>query len=500
MLDLNIFEPPVAPSARIWSPHQTRIFSAVRESSDNLLIEAVAGGAKTSTGLAALAEVPRNKSVIALAFNRDIANELARKIPFGEARTAHSFGFEVLRRAYPGRSWDVSASAEEARISSAFGKGFAKDWAWFLARLISLAKASGIGTEEGPELSDTSLLYEILDHHDFWPEDLSDRDVADLLRKVPLILQRTIQDKSSPCLAFDDMLWLPLARRLPLPQKDFGLVDEAQDLNAIQRQWLSVFSRIMAVGDSHQAIYGFRGAGTNSMDLLRHDLAATELPLSVTYRCAERITSLAQTIVPQIRARPGAPEGEILPCSPTSIPDLARPDDLIICRNNGPLFALAMLYLKSRKPFRMANPKLEKELTRFISRAPGESIKEFLDYLEKWYIGETEKASARESETRLATLSDKYEIFTTLAAGQKNKQSLLATLKTIFTPGHGPILSTIHKSKGLEADRVFFLRPELVNVTRPARDWMRDQEKNLYYVAVTRAKHTLYLTEAMSHA
>ena len=53
------------------------------------------------------------------------------------------------------------------------------------------------------------------------------------------------------------------------------------------------------------------------------------------------------------------------------------------------------------------------------------------------------------------------------------------------------ITSTIHKAKGLEKDNIWILRPELMPhpMAKSAAD--KQQEINLCYVAITRAKKTL---------
>ena len=54
---------------------------------------------------------------------------------------------------------------------------------------------------------------------------------------------------------------------------------------------------------------------------------------------------------------------------------------------------------------------------------------------------------------------------------------------------------TIHKSKGLEWDTVFILDPQLMPSKWAKLPWQQQQEKNLQYVAVTRAKlHLKYIT------
>jgi superfamily I DNA/RNA helicase len=53
-------------------------------------------------------------------------------------------------------------------------------------------------------------------------------------------------------------------------------------------------------------------------------------------------------------------------------------------------------------------------------------------------------------------------------------------------------LTSIHKSKGREWDRVFWYGRNRWNPSSYARqDWQMEQEKNLMYVAGTRAKTTL---------
>ena len=55
-------------------------------------------------------------------------------------------------------------------------------------------------------------------------------------------------------------------------------------------------------------------------------------------------------------------------------------------------------------------------------------------------------------------------------------------------------LMTIHKAKGLESDRVIFLSPKLDMKKSPKmRQWQFEQEKNLQYVAITRARKELIL-------
>jgi DNA helicase II / ATP-dependent DNA helicase PcrA len=78
----------------------------------------------------------------------------------------------------------------------------------------------------------------------------------------------------------------------------FILLDEYQDTSAMQAQLLSrVFGErsVMAVGDANQAIYGWRGAGSDSLARFFDYFggAAQVFTLSTSWRCSESILELA---------------------------------------------------------------------------------------------------------------------------------------------------------------------------------------------------------------
>jgi ATP-dependent exoDNAse (exonuclease V) beta subunit len=70
---------------------------------------------------------------------------------------------------------------------------------------------------------------------------------------------------------------------------------------------------------------------------------------------------------------------------------------------------------------------------------------------------------------------------------------LKRTVEDLFSDNRSDIvLSSIHRAKGLEADRVFILDYEKMPLDFP-QPWARVQEQNIMYVALTRAKQELYL-------
>ena len=75
-------------------------------------------------------------------------------------------------------------------------------------------------------------------------------------------------------------------------------------------------------------------------------------------------------------------------------------------------------------------------------------------------------------------------------------QEVINKIQTVFTDDKespGVKFSSIHKAKGLEADRVFALMPEGAGCPHPLAKskWAKEQESNLLYVMITRARHEL---------
>jgi len=90
-------------------------------------------------------------------------------------------------------------------------------------------------------------------------------------------------------------------------------------------------------------------------------------------------------------------------------------------------------------------------------------------------------------------LEDKISTLLFLAKLSNSIEDLKMKIKTIFTDEiKGIVLSTVHKAKGLESNRVFIVRPDLMPLPN-ARSWQYIQEKNLEYVAYTRARLELII-------
>jgi len=72
---------------------------------------------------------------------------------------------------------------------------------------------------------------------------------------------------------------------------------------------------------------------------------------------------------------------------------------------------------------------------------------------------------------------------------------LIEEIEALFGQGGGIKLSSVHRAKGLEAERVFLLDPHRMPSSRAEKDWELEQENNLIYVAYTRARRALWFID-----
>jgi superfamily I DNA/RNA helicase len=305
---------------------------------------------------------------------------------------------------------------------------------------------------------------------------------------------------------FSDMVFLPNHLNLQTQKYDIVFIDECQDLNACQRELMKKAikpdtGRFIAVGDPAQAIYGFAGADSDSFQKLIDIPNTITLPLSVCYRCGSDIIDYAKKLMPQIEASPNAKKGLI--DNNFSYKNIVK-GDMVICRNTMPLVALCMKYLsKGIKAYVMGTDISASLITMIEScrRKTEEFSCENIFariYKEKnklvKNIMNKEKCTEQEANENslVISFSDKISTLETLSNGCLTGDDLIAKLKVIFSDdADGICLSTIHKSKGLEADRVFIIHSELMPSKHAKKDWEQAQEKNLMYVAYTRAKSVL---------
>lgn len=484
------------------SAYQVAIVDAIVNTIDNLIVDAVAGSGKTSTLALIVAKLLElAQSYIVVAFNKSIETEL--KARGMNARTFHSLGYASVvthcQNANNGVKPDLDAQKVSRIVDTMFGRDSA-GYSGSLCRLVSLAKNHMFR----PNVTDVELIG-LIDHFDIEWEDrnVTEEQMCEMVRRV---LRASNDDTRT--IDFDDQLYLVFLHNLRMPTFDFVLVDESQDTNPLRRdlaaRMMRPNSRIIAVGDPRQAIYGFTGASHDSMDLIAERFACKWLPLSVSYRCPVSVVKLAQTIVPHIQARENAPEGTVV-TFPTFKRSQFVPTDLLICRNTAPLVQTAYKLLSARIPCRIMGREIGKSLTSLITKLSrkNETLETLLDRLLAHRDQEVEKAMRQKKETKAQNVQDKVDAIVAIIDSMTPEDvargipGLVAIIDGMFSDQRNGCvtLATVHKAKGLEAPRVFILDRQLMPSRMARQEWQLTQEHNLIYVAYTRALDTLAFVE-----
>lgn len=480
------------------SKYQAAIYDFMQSGSGHAVVDAVAGSGKSTTIVNALKLIPEDQSVLFLAFNKAIVEELKIKVgslPNVEIKTLHSLGVSsinaFMRSQINGDKYRLylNTSIKNGSIeplSPLEGSDF-KEWRANIQQLIDLLRVNLV------ELGDVGAAEDLAAKHGLF---LHGNEIAVAFKAISWGL------KNESSVDFTDMLYFPIMKGIRMPKYDWVFIDECQDLNAAQRELflkcLKPEGRFIAVGDPRQAIYGFAGADVRSFNILKNLPNTVSLPLSVCYRCDQQIIDLAQTLVPQIEAREGAGAGTV---ENNDSLENVQDGDMILCRLTAPLVDVCMQYISKGTKAYVKGRDIGANLVNMIKGTNREEVGDVFSKFDKELVKISVKlakdtgcsiAEAKDHESYMR-YADKVAAIVILAKDLHRASDVIKRISTIFSDAaQGICLSTIHKSKGLEADRVFILCPEKLYHERSMRiDWMAEQEANLVYVAYTRAKHYL---------
>ena len=483
------FEAAQVPEAFAPSDYQRDIFDFIDEGEGNAVVEAVAGSGKTTTLIEALKRTEGR--VLFCAFNKHIADEIKVLAPrHAQVSTIHSLGFKALRRSL----YMINVDGDKMR---GILRPIMKDDYRNLPLRTAVLYVAKLAKLTLVDPSDRAGLMRIIVDYDLDEDDIED-ELGEVVEYAANALNESMHRLTS--IDFDDMVWLPNVLGIPVPKFDWLFVDEAQDLNPAQRELvlkaLKKDGRMVAVGDSNQAIYGFAGADMDSISKLTTRLEAKTLPLSICYRCPTSHIDLAKKIVPYMEAAPGAPYGVVeLGVRLESALRKMRPGDLVICRINAPLAEIAMKLIKEGRKAVIRGKDISTGLVALVRKMNTDDIYEFHERLVDYRDRQVAKYLKAEKEQKAINLQDRCETLIVLAEGAKTCAELVSRIETIFSDRQeGIVLSSVHRAKGLEADRVFIYRDELLPHPN-AKGQQIVQEMNLRYVALTRAKKELWFVD-----
>ena len=463
---------------------------ALANQSKHLMINALAGAAKTST-LRFLCKYLPEDDTLSVAFNKRIADELGRVLPpHVKCATMNSIGHRVWGAAIGKRmtletceNYNLVKDAID-NIKNRRERQEAYDVMGDIMKAISKAKLSGYipsGVPAGKSLIEADDFFGSL-------EEAPDDWFCEIVNNV---LRTGIKQAYAGLVDFDDQIYMSTLFGGAFPVQRRVMVDETQDLSPLNHAMIDKLvgpnTHLIAVGDPWQSIYAFRGAATGSMGWMRKRFDMHEMTLSVSFRCAISIVRNAQARVPHMKWPEWAVTGTVaeLPAwRPQDIPD----NSAIICRNNAPLMSAALALLKAGRGVHLVGTDLGPQLTKALKKfgdsdMPQEKVYEAIDLWEQDKLRKARNA---------AVVADKAECLRVFAGFGPTLGAAIAYCEHIFA-ARGPIqLLSGHKSKGLEWDTCYHLDPQRIPSPWAKEGEALEQELNVRYVIETRAKQSLY--------
>lgn len=493
----------------IPSAQQAGFYGWVQNGQGSCVLEAVAGAGKTTTLIEALALM--KGKIFFGAYNKKIAEEIGAKAGIRnglEVSTMHAAGMRAWRKvadkyfkvdADKCRNMFREISRGDMRIMNLESQ---------IIRLVSYAKQAAVGVVSDEK--DTNVWQQLITHFDIeCYDEQRNIDNTDIIIWHAKALFKQSAETCRKIIDFDDMIFAPLYFGVEFDKYDWVLIDEAQDTNASRRAMAlrmvkPVTGRLVAVGDRHQAIYGFTGADADALDLIGDAVNAVRLPLTTTFRCPKSVVSFAQQWVNHINAHETAPEGIVREAALETLHQEVKVGDAILCRFNAPLIKNVYALIKAGIPARVEGREIGAGLKALANRWKVKSIDALLTNLDKYLEREVTKYAEKENNKAIEAVTDKVEclrviIDRVIAKGtitQPPQLAVIAEIDAIFGGDEkAPVvlLSSIHKSKGREWRKVIWLQ------TGPSpfakQEWEIEQEKNLCYVGATRSKHELVLMQ-----
>ncbi|MBF0289354.1 MAG: UvrD-helicase domain-containing protein [SAR324 cluster bacterium] len=282
--------------------------------------------------------------------------------------------------------------------------------------------------------------------------------------------------------------------QLSKPRLNFDciLLDEAQDISPVIADIvLSQGCVTILVGDPHQAIYGWRGA----QDTMQKVDATTTLYLAHSFRFGKNVASLANKILHTFKGE----KEQLFGLNGSGKLGRVKGQYTILARTNGALFSEAAELIKNYKlgfiggihsyqfgllvdTYHLFNNQHEKIQDSYIRGFPNyPQLKKFAEEVED------------------------FELMSRCRIVDKFEQSIPSLVNEIIDkavdPKHAQIcLSTAHKSKGLEFDKVK-LSNDFTKLLEDEKlistDKTNSEEFNLVYVAVTRVRESLEINDRL---
>jgi superfamily I DNA/RNA helicase len=315
-----------------------------------------------------------------------------------------------------------------------------------------------------------------------------------LLKKLPGVWEEIIENRNMP---FEHSFYLKLYQLSgPKLDYDYILVDETQDLNPVMIDIVTQqkHAKIIFVGDGFQSIYSWRGA-VDTMDNILKEYDPQVHYLSQSFRCPPKIGLLADKIIKAAGAEKtfkGVSQGYT---------EGTTKQKAYIARTNSGVFKYCaenmdkkIYFVGGVKKYKLQEildvKYLQIKRKEFIQNKFIASFDSFKDLVQ--YANKTKDMALKGSIGMVFKFSgEDDDIF-----------QMVRDIKAMAAKSPkdaDDILTTVHKSKGLEWPHVVLLEDYPFGITKKKKKKLETinlrEELNLLYVAVTRAQESVMLPE-----
>lgn len=504
---------------------QMDYFRWLEKGTGNGLLEAEAGSGKTTSIIQGLDYMDDEEPVLLCSFTNLIAKELASRVAEKKftnvtSSTLNSVGWSICRKNFPTVKLDqfktrniLKAQLENRGPAGLDVRKLFDALKYPADKLIGLLKGYVVQPADY-----ATRVKEISDYHSVeLPE--GGTDEAIFARKNFYEVLQTVYSESvhhTQNMDFNDQKFMPVFYDCTVPfEYAFIIVDEAQDCNdaAIQliekiakKGYKGNSARVVAVGDSMQAIYLFTGALNNAMEIIKDRFDAHRMPLTVCWRCPELVIEEAKKTSPTIQGpTPNANGvGSIEHLKTSDFIEQVQVGDFVICRTTAPLVKRCLQLVRQGIPAKVKGREIGRGLIQTIEKIAGpnfnmhslETLSEFVEKVDKYKtetVTNLEKAGREETAIRI---TDECEAIVHFCMEAANVAAVISRIDAIFTDEGDDkrivLFLTGHKSKGLQNPVVWFLRPDLCPHPKAKKPHDMDQETHLRHIIVTRSQHSLY--------
>ena len=368
-------------------------------------------------------------------------------------------------------------------------------------------------------------------------EGYSAPDISEITSTLKILDTKSRQQfETQGVIDFTDMLWITFNKlkydnwEVPYWALYTNIYcDEVQDFSNIQLNFLKFIKRTKGryvfIGDFHQAIYNFAGANAQAFNQIPKMFAPVKtFDLPICYRCAKsHLSRVNREYGIPILPCDDAPMGFVKTIDKSKISEYAKAGDMVISRKNKWIAEVVLDLARNGTPIFIEDKEMVAAIKRQILSSKCTSVGTLEKFLQKVISNYNKKLfeivsknvreggheeerleAVAETNSKIDNTSFLLEILEGYLENHASSDSVSKFSNFIdkllnTTPSPNCIrLCSIHKAKGLEATNVFVLNEAKINYDFRNSKEQNIQEKNLSYIATTRAKEGLYLVKEPS--